>query len=73
MWNASLDESEAGLKVARKNINDFRYADGTTVNWRGTKEPLDDGERGDLKSLFLQKTEIMAPLPPFHVKQKGEK
>ena len=73
MWNASLDESEAELKVARKNTNDFRYADGTTVNWRGTKEPLDEGERGDLKSWFLQKTEIMALVPSFHVKQKGEK
>ena len=47
MRNASLDESEAGIKVGRKNINDFRYSDSTTVNWRGTKEPLDESERGD--------------------------
>ena len=31
MWNAGLDESQAGIKMAGKNINDFRYADDTTL------------------------------------------
>ena len=31
MRNARLDESQAGIKMARKNINDFRYADDTTL------------------------------------------
>ena len=31
MWNASLDESPAGIKIARRNINNFRYADDTTL------------------------------------------
>ena len=31
MGNARLDESQAGIKIARKNINNLRYADGTTV------------------------------------------
>ena len=31
MWNAGLDESQAGIKMARRNINDFRYADDTTL------------------------------------------
>ena len=31
MWGARLDESQAGIKMARKNINDFRYADDTTL------------------------------------------
>ena len=31
MWNAWLDEAQAGIKIARRNINNLRYADGTTV------------------------------------------
>ena len=31
MHNASLDEAEAGIKIAGRNINNFRYADGTTL------------------------------------------
>ena len=31
MWNASLDESQAGIKIAGRNINDFRCADDTTL------------------------------------------
>ena len=30
MWNAKLDESQAGIKIARRNINNFRYADDIT-------------------------------------------
>ena len=31
MWNARLDEAQAGIKIARKNINNLRYADDTTL------------------------------------------
>ena len=31
IWNARLDESQAGLKIARRNINNLRYADDTTL------------------------------------------
>ena len=31
MWNAGLDEAQAGIKIARKNINNLRYADNTTL------------------------------------------
>ena len=31
MWNAGLDEAQAGIKIARKNINDLRYIDDTTL------------------------------------------
>ena len=31
MWNARLDESQAGIKIARKNINNLKYADDTTL------------------------------------------
>ena len=50
MQNAWLDESQAGIKIARRNIKNLRYADDTTLNGRkqrGTKEPLDEGERGE--------------------------
>ena len=45
MWNARLDESQGGIKTARRNINNLRYADDTTLmaeKWRRTKEPLDE-------------------------------
>ena len=53
MRNAGLDEAQAGIKIARRNINNLRCADDTTVNgkkWRGTIEPLDESERGEWKS-----------------------
>ena len=50
--NARLDESQAGVKIARRNINNLRYADDTTVvaEQSGTKEPLDESERREGKS-----------------------
>ena len=53
MRNAGLDEAQAGIKIARENINNLRYADDTTLmgrKWRRTKEPLDESERGEWKS-----------------------
>ena len=50
MQKAGLDEAQAGIKMAGKNINNLRYADDTTLNGRkrrGTKEPLDESERGE--------------------------
>ena len=49
MRNAGLDEAQAGIKIARRNINNLRYADDTTLmaERRGTKEPLDERERGE--------------------------
>ena len=51
MQNAGLDEVQAGIKIAGRNINKLRYTDDTTNGrkWRGTKEPLDEGERGEWK------------------------
>ena len=65
MQSARLGESQAGIKVARRNINNLRYADDTTfmAESTGTEEPLDEGERGEWKSwLKIQhsKTKIMA-------------
>jgi len=49
MRNAGLDEAQAGIKIARRNINNLRYADDTTLvaERRGTKKPLDESERGE--------------------------
>ena len=38
MWNARLDESQAGIKIARRNINNFRYADDTTLTVESEEE-----------------------------------
>ena len=66
MRNAGLDESQAGIKTARRNINNLRYADDTTLIAE-SKEELkslwtkvkDDSEKADLK-LSIQKIKIMA-------------
>ena len=53
MRNAGMDETQAGIKIAKKNINNLRYADDPTLmaeSWRRTKEPLDESERGEWKS-----------------------
>ena len=45
MWNARLDEAQAGIKIAGRNINNFRYADNTTVMAKSEEE---------LKSLLMK-------------------
>ena len=69
MRNAGLEEAQAGIKVARKNINNLRYANGTTLMAESEKElkkPLDEvkeeSEKVGLK-LNIQKTKIMASGP----------
>ena len=45
MRNTGLEEAQAGIKIARRNINNLRYAYDTTLmgkKWRGTKKPLDE-------------------------------
>ena len=46
MQNARLDESQAGINIAGKNINNFRYADDTTLMEK-SEESLDKDERGE--------------------------
>ena len=51
MWNAGLDEAQAGIKIVGRNNNNFRYADNTNLMAETrTKERLDESERGDWKS-----------------------
>ena len=69
MRNAGLDEVQAGIKIARRNINNFRYADDTTLMAESEKELKSllmkvkvESEKVDLK-LNIQKTKIMASGP----------
>ena len=53
MRNAGLEEAPAGIKIAKRNINNLRYADDTTLmaeKWRRTKEPIDEAERREGKN-----------------------
>ena len=54
MWNARLDELQAGIKTARRTINSLRYADDTTLIAESKEEPLDEpldeSDRGEWKS-----------------------
>ena len=72
MRNASLDEAQAGIKIARRNIKNLRYADDTTLMTESEEEPLDKSERGEWKvdlKLTIQKTKIMAsgPITSWHI------
>ena len=67
--NARLDEAQAGIKVARRNINNLRYADDTTLMAESKKEVKsllmkvkEVSEKAGLK-LIMQKTKIMASGP----------
>ena len=66
MRNARVDESQAGIKIARRNINHLRYADDTILMAENVEELLvrvkEDNEKVGLK-LNIQKTKIMASSP----------
>ena len=49
MRNAGLDVAQVGIKIAERNINNLRYADGTTLMAESEEElePLDESERGE--------------------------
>ena len=68
MRNARLDEAQAGIKIAGRNINNLRYADNTTLMAESKEElksllmKVKESEKVDLK-LSIQKTKIMASGP----------
>ena len=68
MRNAGLEEAQAGIKVAGRNINNLRYADDTTLMAESEEElksllmKVKESEKVDLK-LNIQKTKIMASSP----------
>ena len=69
MWNTKLDEAQAGIKIARRNTNNLRYADDTTL-MAESKEELknllmkvkEESEKAGL-NLNIQTTKIMASGP----------
>ena len=74
MRNAGLDEAQAGIKYARRNVSNFRYTDDTTLMVESEEElrnllmkVKEESEKVGLK-LNIQKTKIMAPVPPLHGK-----
>ena len=78
MRNARLDEAQAGIKIAGRNINNLRYADDTML-MEESKEELknllmrmkEESEKAGLK-LNIQKTKTMASGPTLHGKQMGK-
>ena len=69
MWNARLEEAQTVIKIARRNINNLRYADGTTLMAESEEElksllmkVKEESEKAGLK-LNIQKTKIMASGP----------
>ena len=69
MRNTGLDEAQAGIKIAGRNINNFRYADDTTLMGESEEEwkrllmkVKDESEKGGLK-FNIQKTKTMASGP----------
>ena len=78
MRNAGLEETQAGIKIAGKNINNFRYADDTTLMAESEEElksllmkVKEESEKVDLK-LNIQKTKIMTSGPIIHGKWMGK-
>ena len=74
MRNAALDEAQPGIKIARRNINNLRYADDTTLMAENEEElksllvkVKEDSEKSGFK-LNIQKTKIMHLVPSLHGK-----
>ena len=78
MRNIGLDEAQAGIKIARRNINNLGYTDGTTLMAESEEElksllmkVKEESEKVDLK-LNIQKIKIMASGPITLCKQTGK-
>ena len=78
MRNAGLDEAQAGIKIARRNINNLRYADDTTLMAESEEELISllmkvkvESEKVGL-NFNIQKTKIMASVPTLYGKQLGK-
>ena len=78
MRNARLNEAQAGIKVVRRNINNLRYADDTTLTAESEEElksllmkVKEESEKAGLK-LNIQKTKIMAsgPITSWHIDEE---
>ena len=73
MWNAGLEEAQAGIKIAGRNINNLIYADDTTLVAQSEElksllmKVKEESEKAGLK-FNIQKTKIMASGPSLHGK-----
>ena len=77
-WNAGLDEAQAGIRTAGRNINNLRYEDDTTRKAEIKEEPKsllmkvkEESEKADLK-LNIQKLKIMVSVPITSQQIAGE-
>ena len=75
MRNAGLEETQAGIKIARRNINNLRYADDTSLKAESEKElkrllmkVKEESEKEGL-NLNIQKSRSWHPVPSLHGKQ----
>ena len=73
MWNTGLEEAQAGIKLAGRNINNLRYADDTTLMAESTEElksllmkMKEESEKAGLK--LIKKAKIMHPVSSLHGK-----
>ena len=78
MWNAGLDEAQAGIKMAGRNTNNLRYANDTTLMAESEEElksllmkVKEESEKVGLK-LNIQKLRSWHPVPSLHDKQMGK-
>ena len=79
MWNAELDEAQAEIKIAGRNMNNLRYADDTTLMAESEEELKSllmkvkkESEKAGLKH-NIQKWKSWHPVPSLHDKWKGKK
>ena len=78
MWNAGQDEAQAGIQIARRNINNLWYADDTTLIAESEKElksllmKMKEGSENVGLKLNIQKTKIMASGPITTWQTDGE-
>ena len=75
MRNAGLEEAQAGIKIARRNINNLRYADDTTLMAEREEElksllmkVKEESEKGGLKLNIQRKLRLRHPVPSLHAK-----
>ena len=80
MWNTGLDEAQAGIKTAGRNINNFRYVNDTTFMAESEEEiksflmnVKEEREKAGLKLNIQKKLRSWHPVPSLHGKRKGEK
>ena len=80
MRNAGLEETQAGIKIARRNINNLIYADDTTLMAESEEElksllmrMKEESEKAGLKLNIQKKPKILASVPLLHANRRGKR